>query len=139
MEPRLLVLDDYEGRIAGAPAMARLRELAEVTVLERPLRDGDLAGVRVLLAIRERTRLDARYDAALKQLTESVRDGRCGVVREEITGSILSQLGWAVVAPGFTGATTVRGVVSPPNPDGPWRVRRWPGPGGRRAPRPRPR
>lgn len=55
MAPRLLVLDDYEGRIAGAPAMDRLRELAEVTVLDRPLGDADtglLGGVRVLLAIR---------------------------------------------------------------------------------------
>jgi phosphoglycerate dehydrogenase-like enzyme len=62
MAPRLLVLDDYEGRMAAAPAMARLRELAEVRVLDRPLGHGDLdalAGVRVLLAIRERTRLDA--------------------------------------------------------------------------------
>ena len=61
MRPRLLVLDDYEGRIASAPAMARLRELTEVIVLDRPLGGGDLdglAGVRVLLAIRERTRLD---------------------------------------------------------------------------------
>jgi phosphoglycerate dehydrogenase-like enzyme len=58
----MLVLDDDEGRIAAAPAMDRLRELAEVTVLDRPLGEGDLdglAGVRVLLAIRERTRLDA--------------------------------------------------------------------------------
>ncbi|HWD43114.1 MAG TPA: NAD(P)-dependent oxidoreductase [Actinomycetota bacterium] len=70
MKPRLLVLDDDEGRIAGAPAMARLRELAEVTVLDRPLDDGDLdrlAGVRVLLAIRERTRLDP---ALLERLPE---------------------------------------------------------------------
>jgi hypothetical protein len=42
MRPRLLVLDDGEGRIAGSPAMDRLRRLAEVTVLDRPLRDGDL-------------------------------------------------------------------------------------------------
>jgi phosphoglycerate dehydrogenase-like enzyme len=62
MRPRLLVLDDEEGRIAGAPGMGRLRELAEVTVLDRPLRAGDLdrlGGVRVLLAIRERTAIDA--------------------------------------------------------------------------------
>jgi phosphoglycerate dehydrogenase-like enzyme len=62
MRPRLLVLDDEEGRIAGSPAMARLRQLAEVTVLDRPLHDADpatLAGVRALLAIRERTRLDS--------------------------------------------------------------------------------
>jgi phosphoglycerate dehydrogenase-like enzyme len=60
--PRMLVLDDYERRVAASPAMARLRDLAEVTVLDRPLADAtDLAGladVRVLLAIRERTRLD---------------------------------------------------------------------------------
>ena len=70
MRPRLLVLDDDEGRIAGASAMARLRELAEVTVLDRPLAAGDLdnlAGVRVLLAIRERTRLD---DALLERLPD---------------------------------------------------------------------
>jgi phosphoglycerate dehydrogenase-like enzyme len=62
--PRLLVLDDFEGRVAAAPAMARLRELAEVTVLDRPLEAGDLAGladVRVLMAIRERTRLDGDF------------------------------------------------------------------------------
>jgi len=59
--PRMLVLDDYEGRVAFSPAMARLRDLAEVTVLDRPLADADvadLANVRVLLAIRERARLD---------------------------------------------------------------------------------
>jgi phosphoglycerate dehydrogenase-like enzyme len=70
MRPRLLVLDDDEGKIAGAPAMARLRELAEVTVLDRPLHAGGperLAGVRVLLAIRERTRLD---DALLERLPD---------------------------------------------------------------------
>ncbi|MDR7417438.1 MAG: NAD(P)-dependent oxidoreductase [Armatimonadota bacterium] len=62
--PRLLVLDDYEGRVGAAPSMARLRELAEVTVLDRPLASGDLTGltdVRVLLTIRERTPLDAAF------------------------------------------------------------------------------
>jgi phosphoglycerate dehydrogenase-like enzyme len=62
MAPRLLVLGDDEGRIAGSPAMGRLRELAEVAVLERPLDEGgpgSLAGVRVLLTVRERTRIDA--------------------------------------------------------------------------------
>ena len=78
MVPRLLVLDDYEGRIAGAPAMARLRELAEVTVLDRPLGDGDLddlAGVRVLLAIRERTRLDASLLERLPELELVLQTG----------------------------------------------------------------
>src|SRR4029453_11288059 len=71
VRPRLLVLGDDEGRIAAAPAMARLRELAEVTVLDRPLGDADLealAGVRVLLAIRERTPIDAALLARLPDL-----------------------------------------------------------------------
>jgi phosphoglycerate dehydrogenase-like enzyme len=78
MRPRLLVLDDYEGRIAAAPAMARLRRLAEVTVLDRPLRDGDLeaAGdVRVLLAVRERTRIDAALLERLPQLELVLQTG----------------------------------------------------------------
>ena len=78
MAPRLLVLDDDEGRIAAAPAMARLRELAEVTVLDRPLGDGDLdglAGVRVLLAIRERTRIDAALLERLPDLELILQTG----------------------------------------------------------------
>jgi phosphoglycerate dehydrogenase-like enzyme len=78
MGPRLLVLDDFEGRIAGAPGTDRLRELAEVTVLDRPLRDADLdalAGVRVLLAIRERTRLDAALLERLPDLELVLQTG----------------------------------------------------------------
>jgi D-3-phosphoglycerate dehydrogenase len=78
MRPRLLVLDDYEGRIAGAPAMARLRHLAEVTVLDRPLADGDLDGlaeVRVLLAIRERTPLDRHLFDRLPRLELVLQTG----------------------------------------------------------------
>ena len=78
MGPRLLVLDDYEGRVAGAPAMARLRGLAEVTVLDRPLTDDDLAGladVRVLLAIRERTRLDGALLDRLPRLELVLQTG----------------------------------------------------------------
>jgi phosphoglycerate dehydrogenase-like enzyme len=78
MAPRLLVLDDYEGRIAGAPALNRLRELAEVTVLDRPLEDGgpgSLAGVRVLLAIRERTRIDGALLERLPDLELILQTG----------------------------------------------------------------
>ncbi|SCL26481.1 Lactate dehydrogenase [Micromonospora rhizosphaerae] len=60
--PRLLVLDDREGLVAAAPGTAALRELCEVSILDRPLAevpDADLRDVRFLLAIRERTRLDA--------------------------------------------------------------------------------
>ena len=78
MGPRLLVLDDYEGRINGAPAMARLRDLAEVTVLDRPLADGDLDGlaeVQVLLAVRERTPLDRHLLDRLPQLELVLQTG----------------------------------------------------------------
>lgn len=60
--PRLLVLDDWEGRLAQASGTRRLRELADVELLDRPLaevKDSHLADVRVLMAVRERTRLDA--------------------------------------------------------------------------------
>ena len=72
------MLDDKEGQIAGAPAMARLRRLAEVTVLDRPLTDGDLDGlteVQVLLAIRERTQLDRRFLARLPRLELILQTG----------------------------------------------------------------
>jgi phosphoglycerate dehydrogenase-like enzyme len=78
MKPRLLVLDDHEGRIARAPGMDRLRQLAEVTVLDRPLGDGDgdlLAGARVLLAIRERTAIDAALLARLPTLELVLQTG----------------------------------------------------------------
>lgn len=60
--PRLLVLDDREGLIASAPAMRELRAMCDVTILDQPLSevpDAELRDVRFLLAIRERTRLDA--------------------------------------------------------------------------------
>ena len=49
--PRLLLLDDWEHRMRNAPAAARLRELADVTVLDRPLAevpDSELRDVRVV-------------------------------------------------------------------------------------------
>ncbi|MDQ2697155.1 MAG: D-2-hydroxyacid dehydrogenase family protein [Pseudomonadota bacterium] len=77
-KPQLLVLDDYEGRIAAAPAMDRLRGLADVAVRDRPLapddRDG-LTDVRVLLAIRERTRLDGGFFDRLPNLELVLQTG----------------------------------------------------------------
>ncbi len=59
--PRLLVLDDYEGQLSAAPAMTRLRKLAEVTILNHPLNTDDMHKLKyfqILLALRERSRLD---------------------------------------------------------------------------------
>lgn len=77
-KPRLLVLDDYEGRISAAPAMDRLRGLADVAVRDRPLAPDDqigLADVRVLLAIRERTRLDGGFFDRLPKLELILQTG----------------------------------------------------------------
>ena len=59
----MIVLDDYEGELAAAPGMIRLRQLADVRILDRHLAAGDydiLKSCQILLALRERTRLDSQ-------------------------------------------------------------------------------
>jgi phosphoglycerate dehydrogenase-like enzyme len=76
--PRLLVLDDREGLVRSAPGLAHLRERCAVDVLDRPLAevdDDDLADVRLVLAIRERTRLDAATLARLPRLELVLQTG----------------------------------------------------------------
>lgn len=60
--PQVLILDDREGLVAGSPGVARMRELADVRILKHSLDsvpDEALAQVQVIMAIRERTQLDA--------------------------------------------------------------------------------
>jgi D-3-phosphoglycerate dehydrogenase len=54
---RLLVLDDREGLVRGAPGAARLRELCEVEFLDEPLAESgrDFGDVTMLMLVRERT------------------------------------------------------------------------------------
>ena len=59
--PKLFVLDDYEGMLATAPAMERVKKRADVTILDQPLADGELpqlGDVQILLTLRERTQLN---------------------------------------------------------------------------------
>lgn len=75
---RLLVLDDYEGQLASAPAMSRLRKLAEVVVLNRPLEPSDLPDLKnyqVLMALRERTQLDEKFFTACTNLELVLQTG----------------------------------------------------------------
>ena len=61
---KLLVLDDYEGELARAPAMDRMRQLADVNIFNRPIGTADaflLKSCNMLLALRERTKLDSRF------------------------------------------------------------------------------
>jgi phosphoglycerate dehydrogenase-like enzyme len=75
---RLLVMDDYEGELAKAPAMNRLRACAAVTVLNRRLADGDLnflQDFQILLALRERTTMDSRFFDASRGLELVLQTG----------------------------------------------------------------
>ena len=77
-ESKLLVLDDYEGELAKAPAMTRLRQLAAVQILDRPLTPYDhaiLKDIQFLLALRERTTLDARFFEACPNLELVLQTG----------------------------------------------------------------
>jgi D-3-phosphoglycerate dehydrogenase len=75
---KLLVMDDYEGELAKAPAMDRLRNLAEVTILNRPLEAANhhiLKGFQIILALRERTTMDSRFFDACPELELVLQTG----------------------------------------------------------------
>src|SRR5687768_1856098 len=74
----LLVLDDYEGELASAPDMLRIQQLAEVRILGRPIgvKDYDsLSDYQILLALRERTRLDSSFFEACPNLELVLQTG----------------------------------------------------------------
>jgi phosphoglycerate dehydrogenase-like enzyme len=74
----MVVLDDYEGELAAAPAMSRLRRLADVRILDRPIRPEDgpvLRGCQILMALRERTRLDSAFFEACPNLELVLQTG----------------------------------------------------------------
>jgi D-3-phosphoglycerate dehydrogenase / 2-oxoglutarate reductase len=62
MQPQLLVLDDWEGRIEAASCWEQVKQEVEIRFLKTPVADlsvADGAPVEYLLAIRERTALTA--------------------------------------------------------------------------------
>lgn len=75
---RLLVLDDYERVMANAPAMERLRQLADVTIRHHPLTVDtyhELGGYDVLLTLRERTKMDATFFRACADIQLILQTG----------------------------------------------------------------
>ncbi len=75
-KPQLLVMDDYEGELRRSPAMGRLQHLAEVTILDRPIDDLNiLKDFQVILALRERTKLDNRFFQACPALELVLQTG----------------------------------------------------------------
>jgi hypothetical protein len=60
MKPLLLVLDDWEGRIAASACWKKLGGQVQIRFLSSPIgtfSDADLSGVNFLMTIRERTAL----------------------------------------------------------------------------------
>jgi phosphoglycerate dehydrogenase-like enzyme len=77
-KPKLMVLDDYEGELAIAPAMKRLHQLADVQILDRPIRPEDyhlLKPIQLLLALRERTVLNRQFFQACADLELVLQTG----------------------------------------------------------------
>ena len=75
---KLLVLDDYESELSKAPAIDRLRQLADVTILDHAIAVDEndiLKECQVLLALRERTRLDIRFFAFCPYLELVLQSG----------------------------------------------------------------
>ena len=61
---KLVVLNDHEGELNKAPAMARIRSLMDVVVLDRPVQSDDqplLQTADMLLALRERTLINGEF------------------------------------------------------------------------------
>lgn len=74
----LLILDDREGLIARSPGLARMRGLAAVRVLSGSLDElgaDELERVQVLMAVRERTKLDAATLARMPALELILQTG----------------------------------------------------------------
>lgn len=75
---KMIVLDDYEGELAMAPAMERLRQLADVQVMDHPINLDSydiLKDVQVILALRERTTLGGRFFDACPNLELVLQTG----------------------------------------------------------------
>ena len=75
---RIIVLDDYEGELANAPAMMRLRQLVDVQILDRPIHMEYyhlLKDAQFLLALRERTKLDRQFFDACSKLELVLQTG----------------------------------------------------------------
>jgi D-3-phosphoglycerate dehydrogenase len=74
---KLVVMDDYEGELASAPVMERIQYFADVTILNQPLSEYAhiLKSAQVVLALRERTKLDANFFASCPDLELVLQTG----------------------------------------------------------------
>lgn len=102
-KPKLLVMDDYEGELDRSPAMRRLRELADVTILDHAIYDFSiLQDKQIILALRERTKLDNHFFEACPALELVLQTGGHAYHIEQSAatqGGILIALGRRVSKP----------------------------------------
>jgi phosphoglycerate dehydrogenase-like enzyme len=79
---RVAILDDIHDAFGDLPPVRRLRDRAEVVIFTRPLakaeRAAALEGVDVVIPLRERSRLDVDFFAAVPSLRLVAQTGRAG-------------------------------------------------------------
>jgi D-3-phosphoglycerate dehydrogenase len=78
MKPLLLVLDDWEGQIKASPCWSAIRDSVDIRFLDQPIgtvEDSEFIPVTFLLALRERTVLDAAVFARLPNLKLILQTG----------------------------------------------------------------
>ena len=78
MKPILLVLDDWEGRIAASSCWDQLKDIVEIKYLKEPIANipgSEIANAEFLLAIRERTALTEEIFLKLPRLKLILQTG----------------------------------------------------------------
>jgi D-3-phosphoglycerate dehydrogenase / 2-oxoglutarate reductase len=78
MKPLLLVLDDWEGRIALSPCWSQVKELVEIKLLSKPIADiadSEISEASFLMALRERTALTKEIFARMPKLKLVLQTG----------------------------------------------------------------
>lgn len=78
MKPLLLVLDDWEGRIAASPCWNELKESVDIQFLSKPINevsDTELLEVNFLMTLRERTALTKELFARMPKLKFIMQTG----------------------------------------------------------------
>jgi D-3-phosphoglycerate dehydrogenase len=78
MKPRLLVLDDWEGRVAASGCWSKLSNSVDIKYMREPIssaKETEIAGVEFLMAIRERTALTEEVFAKMPNLKLILQTG----------------------------------------------------------------
>ncbi|TGK07954.1 hypothetical protein EHO59_07625 [Leptospira semungkisensis] len=78
MKPLLIVLDDWEGRIASSPVWKKISDLVEIYFLEGPIKDSNSERIQeaeFLMAIRERTILSEEVFTLMPNLKLILQTG----------------------------------------------------------------